>query len=147
MIRFITATSAVLTAVLVVPIAYMLADNVPPYEYDAARSYVVPMKVPPGGQMAVHWEFKKINRVCTGSITRYIVDQETEVRFSYDPTPAASTIELNDHSLDRTFFLPPNISPGKKWHYVDAEFACNPLQRLYPLRVRTPRLPFEVLAE
>jgi hypothetical protein len=135
---------AVFSLMVIAPIAYMLADNQPPYVYDEGKSYVVPSVTTAGRQMTVYWHFKKVNRVCIGSITRHVVDQDTGVRFSYDPTAAARTVELGDNLLTRTFFLPPDVTPGKKWYYADAEFACNPLQRIYPLRVRTPRLSFEV---
>lgn len=136
--------SGVFSMIVVTPLAYMMADNLPPYEYDAKRSYVVPSITAAGRQMTVHWYFKRVNRVCVGSITRFVVDQDTGVRFSYDPTAAARTIELGENKLVRTFYLPPDVTPGRKWYYADAEFACNPLQRIYPLRVSTPRLSFEV---
>lgn len=135
----------VFSLLIVAPAAYMVADRTPPYEYDASRSYIIPLITLTGRQMTVHWQFKRVNRICAGSITRYVVDDKTKTRFSYDPTPAASTIDIGEDHLDRTFFLPQGIPPGKKWYYADAEFACNPLQRLYPLRVRTPRLSFEVI--
>ena len=77
-------------------------------------------------------------------MTRVIVDQQTGVRTYYDPTPAARTLDIEEMTLDRTFYLPPLITPGPKWYYSDAEFSCNLLQHFYPLRVRTPRLAFEV---
>lgn len=136
--------SALISAFLIAPTVYMIADNQPPFEYDAERSYVVPRVTESGRQMLVHWEFKRINRICPGSITRYVVDRRTTARFSYDPTPAATTVEIGEDHLDRTFFLPQEVPPGPKWYYATAEFACNPLQRFYPMRVQTPRLPFEV---
>lgn len=139
------AASAVFTLLVITPLSYMIGDNAPPYEYDVGNSFVIPSHTLAGRQMMVHWKLSRVNRICPGSITRYIVDQETNVRISYDPTAAARTIEAADSSLDRTFFLPPGISPGKKWYYADAEFACNPLQHFFPLRVRTPRLSFEVV--
>ncbi len=137
--------SALVSLFIVTPIAFMAFDRIPPYEYDAARSYVVPSQTNSGRQMTVHWHFARVNRVCVGSITRRVVDQESGIRFSYDPTAAARSVELEDTKLVRTFFLPQDVTPGKKWYFADAEFACNPLQRFYPLRVRTPRLSFEVL--
>jgi len=138
------AVSAAFSVLVVAPVSYMLFDNQPPYEYDADNSYVIPARTPAGRQMLVHWKFSRVNRICVGSITRYIVDKDTGVRVSYDPTPAAKNINEGDSALDRTFFLPPDTVPGKKWYYADGEYACNPLQHLYPLRVRTPRLSFEV---
>jgi hypothetical protein len=145
MMKTLISVSAAVSFLVVTPVAFMFFDQMPPYVYDGENSYVVPTKTEAGRQMTVHWRLKKINRVCIGSITRYVVDQKTTVRYSYDPTPAARTAEIDDMTLSRTFFLPPDVTPGRKWYYADAEFACNPLQRLYPLRVRTPRLSFEVL--
>lgn len=137
-------SSAVLSA-LIVPVSYMAFDNQPPYEYDVEHSYIVPSVTPAGRQMTVHWKLTKVYRVCVGSITKHVVDQDTTVRFSYDPTPAARTIDIIDGDvLHRTFFLPPDVTTGMKWYFADGEFACNPLQHFYPLRVRTPRLSFEV---
>lgn len=134
----------VFSVTVVTPLSYMAFDNMPPYEYDVENSYIIPSETPVGRQLTVHWKLKKVNRTCSGSITRHVVDQDTSVRFSYDPTAAARTIDIHDDVLNRTFFLPPDVTTGKKWYYADADFACNPLQRFYPLRVRTPRLPFEV---
>jgi hypothetical protein len=149
LLRVLLVVLGIFSFAVIAPLAYMLADTTPPYEYDEENSYVIPSSTRAGKQMTVHWRFRKFNRVCVGVITRHVVDQETTVRFSYDPTAAAITEELSpgNMSLNRTFFLPPNIMPGKKWYYADAEFACNPLQRFYPLRVRTPRLSFEVYGD
>jgi hypothetical protein len=136
--------SAILSTLFVMPVAYMAADTTPPYTYYPEKSYIVPLETQSGRQILVHWALM-VNRVCQGAITRFVVDQDTGVRVSYDPAPAASTIELNDRGLDRTFYLPPNVTPGKKWYYAEGEYACNLLQRFYPLRVRTPRLEFTVL--
>ena len=129
---------------LIAPLAFLMTDNLPPYEYDPSRSYIVPSHTEAGRQIIVHWYITRINRVCPGSITRHIVDQQTGLRVSYDPTPSARNLEVEDKYLDRTFFLPTLITPGMKWYYAEGEYACNPLQRFYPLRVRTPRISFEV---
>ncbi len=142
--RLAIATSTVVSFLVIAPIAYMTADTQPPYEFDVSQSYVVPSTTPAGRQILVHWKISKVNRVCPGSITRFVVDQRTGARVSYDPAPAASNVESNDEWLDRTFFLPPETVPGMKWYYSDGDYSCNPLQRIYPLRVRTPRLSFEV---
>lgn len=142
--KIVVLLSAIISMVVVAPMMYMIADTLPPYEYDVDKSYVVPEKTLSGRQMLVHWEFKRVNRVCAGTITRYIVDQQTGARISYDPYPAANEVEASKLFLDRTFFLPPEIAPGPKWYYADGDFACNPLQYFYPMRVRTPRLPFVV---
>jgi hypothetical protein len=124
-------------------IAYLLADNQPPYVYDAEQSYVIPSHTSPGHQVAVHWSIK-VNRLCPGSIVRTIVDARTGARTSYDPTPAILTIETTDTVLDRTFLLPQGMGLGRKIYRANAEYVCNPLQRIWPLKVQTPDLLFEV---
>lgn len=143
-VKIIVSFSAFMSLFMIAPMAFMLADNQPPYEYDADGSYVVPNKTPSGNQIRVHWKFKSVNRICSGSITRSIVDVKTKERITYDPTIASTTVELGDKALDRTFFLPSGITRGEKEYYADAAFACNPLQRFFPLHVRTPRLRFFV---
>lgn len=136
--------SLLVSSFLIAPAAYMLSDNQPPYEYDAANSYIIPTTTPAGRQMSVHWAFTRVNRVCPGTLTRFVVDEATGYRFSYDPVPVALASEIGDNVLNRTFFLPPGLVPGWKTYYSEMHFACNPLQRIYPLVVRTPRLRFEV---
>jgi hypothetical protein len=143
-LKMILVMSAVISTFVIAPVAYMAADYQPPYEYDASRSYIIPDPAMPGNQLLVHWELKKVNRICTGSITRFVVDALTKERIAYDPTTAAQNVELDDTYLNRTLLLPSGISPGDKEYYADGEFHCNLLQRFFPLRVRSPRLYFSV---
>lgn len=123
--------------------AYMLADNQPPYTYFGDESYIIPQRASPGHQVSVHWKIK-VNRLCPGAIVRTIVDARTGARTSYDPTPAIVTIRPEDTSLDRTFMLPEGMGAGRKLYRANAEYVCNPLQRIWPLKVQTPDLMFEV---
>lgn len=142
--KILIIISTIFSMFVVAPIVFMLADNQPPFEYDQECSYVVPNKTPSGNQIRVHWCFKTVNRICSGVITRSIVDAKTRERITYDPTYASSTADIGEKFLERTFFLPSGITPGEKEYYADAAFSCNPLQRIYPLHVRTPRLRFFV---
>ncbi len=143
--KFVVTLVALITLLVIAPLAYMIADNEPPYEFDAEQSYVVPSKTAAGHQIVVHWHIIKVNRVCPGMITRYIVDDVTKAKISYDAVSSARQVEFGVRELNRTFLLPFGIHPGKKWYYSEGEYACNPLQRFYPLIVRTPRLSFEVI--
>lgn len=142
-----TIISLLLSIFLIAPIAYMLNDNQPPYEYDAENSYIIPQKAQGGNQMLVHWAFTRVNRVCGGTLTRFVIDEATGYRFSYDTVPVATHLEVGDKHLDRSFTLPQNIVPGWKNYYAEMNFVCpwNLLQRFYPLTVRTPRLRFKVV--
>lgn len=124
-------------------IGYMAADNQPPYDYFVTESYVVPSPSLAGHQVTVHWKLK-VNRICPGFIIRTIVDAKTMARVSYDPAPAFGMVRTDDDHLDRTFFLPEGMRPGPKIYRANAEYVCNLLQRIWPLKVQTPDLHFEV---
>lgn len=140
--RFYVMLSCVVSFCIIAPVTYMALDNTPPYEYALGDSYVLPSKTPTGTQLLVHWHFAKVNRFCPGFTTRIIVDQKSGAKIEYESTPVSRDVE-NNH-LDRTFFLPPMMNPGPKIYRVKLEFYCNPLQRIWPLRLQTPDLPFEV---
>jgi hypothetical protein len=133
----------VIVSIVLGCIAFMFADNQPPYSYIVEKSYVIPNPSHAGHQVLIHWEFK-INRLCPGTIVRTIVDAKTGATISYDPTPALSTVKIGDTFLERTFFLPEGIRPGPKLYRANAEYVCNPLHRVWPLKVQTPDIPFEV---
>ena len=139
--------ASIITFLWITPLAYMLVDNQPPYEYDVSRSYVIPAKVPQQNQVTVHWHISRVHRLCPGRVTRIIVDASTGVRTVYDPVPAVLPLDplTKEMALDRTFVLPPNLTPGLHYYKTINEFSCNLLQRFWPLTVATPEIPFEVL--
>ena len=132
--------------ILLGAVGFMLADNQQPYIYLAEKSYVRPDPAAPGHQILVHWEFK-VNRVCPGLIVRTLVDARTGAKISYDPILALGTIKMGDTSLERTFLLPEGMLPGHKIYRANAEYVCNPLHRIWPLKVQTPDIHFEVKSE
>lgn len=141
----IIAFSAIISFFWIAPLAYMYFDNQPPYEYDISNSYITPSKPHAERQVTVHWAFKSVNRICPGSIVRYIIDAQNKTKITYDATPAALSIDLKDLSLDRTFMLPPNVTIGPKIYRSEGFYICNPLQHFWPLRVSTPDLHFEIV--
>lgn len=129
-------------------VAFMAADNTPPYEYDAERSHIVPSKANDGDQITVMWKIKKVNRVCPGANKRVLFDPQTKVILAaYDPTPAAVSDSLRDGYLNRTFLLPRSVlPPGVIGYRATICYECNPFQKIVrPLCVTTPELFFEVL--
>lgn len=136
--------TAIILSLILGLASFLLADNQPPYDYIVNQSYVRPDPAHGGQQVTVHWELK-VKRICPGIIIRTIVDAKTKASVSYDPTPAAATVRIGDTSLERTFFLPAAILPGPKLYRVNAQYICNPLQHLWPLKVQTPDLVFEVI--
>lgn len=127
-------------------LAYMAADNQPPYEYDALNSRVVPSPAHDGDQITVKWKLAKVNRVCPGSNRRVLFDPKTRVILaSYDPTPAAISSNIEDGYLNRTFMLPRGLLPASDIGYrATVCYSCNLLQEFRPLCVSTPELIFRI---
>jgi hypothetical protein len=142
--RIVIVFSALVSALIIAPVSYMMADNQVPYEYDYATSYMFPARPHLDRQVTMHWVIRRVNRICPGHIVRIITD-ESGARVTYDPTPAAMDIHLGDKYMDRTFFLPPNLKPGPHFYKNVGYYACNPLQRFWPLVVETRAVPFEVV--
>jgi hypothetical protein len=128
-------------------VAFMMADNEPPYEYDAEQSYIVPSKAHDGDQITVKWKLAKVNRICPGSNRRVLFDPKTHVILaSYDPTPAAVSDSIEDGYLNRTFLLPRGVLPsGKIGYRANVCYECNIFQKIIkPLCIATPNLFFQV---
>jgi hypothetical protein len=138
-------TTACFSLFIVAPITAMLTDNTPPFEFDAANSYIIPQRTAAGRQITVHWKIKDLRRICPGAVSRTIVDADSGARTTYDPQPAAASVDTMDEFLDKTFMLPSHLSPGKKIYRATIDYRCNPLQHFWPLHVVTPDLPFEVV--
>lgn len=131
-------------------VAFMMADNTPPYVYDAERSYIKPSVVDDGDQVTVMWSIKKVNRICPGASVRTLFDPKTKVILaSYDPSPAAISSSLVNGYLNRTFQLPRSLlPPGPIGYRATVCYECNLFQKLAkPLCVTTPDLFFEVRGE
>lgn len=129
-------------------VAFMVADNEPPYEYDVGKSYIVPSVAHDGDQITVIWKLNKINRVCPGSNRRILFDPKTHVILaSYDPTPAAVSESITDGHLNRTFLLPRGALPsGPIGYRANVCYECNLFQRfIKPLCIATPELFFSVV--
>lgn len=138
-----------LVAVAVVPVSRAAFDTDHPYEFVVESSYIVPPEFDDslGQQMTVHWAIE-IRRTCPGSVVRYIIDARSGAKTTFDKTDATMTVSVGDHFMDKTFFLPPGLRPGRKIYRSDVEYSCNWLQDLVPsLRIRytTPDLSFTIL--
>lgn len=116
---------------------YWVLDNAPPYAWESGE--VVPDPAPDGSQVSVHWRLK-IARICPGVIQRQIIDAREEVH-NYDPVLAAAREDVNPEFWV-TFKLPLGLPLGISKYRVHASYACNPLQRWWPIRVTTPEIPF-----
>jgi hypothetical protein len=133
-------------------IMYGLLDNTPPYKYDVANSYVVPMNARKSDQVIVKWKLAAPpSRPCSGSNRRELFDAETNVILaSYDAAPAAMIASIRDGYLNRTFRLPAEMPVGRKIGYrAYVRYNCNWVQRMFPdvfgFDTVTPTLYFTVV--
>ena len=127
-------------------LAFMAADNLPPYEYDAENSFIIPSIADDGDQIRVMLKIKKVNRICPGSNRRVLFDPVTKVHIAtYDPTPAAISNSIIDGYLNRTFLLPKSLPSGPIGYRATVCYECNLLQKFFkPLCVITPDLFFAI---
>jgi len=127
-------------------VAYMIADNAPPYEFDGLASVIVPPKAYGGDQITVRWKIKRINRVCPGTTERILFDPNTKIIIAnYDKTSAAAEESLKDGYLNRTFALPRELPAGPIAYRANICYQCNAFQAfIRPMCKTTPTLLFEV---
>lgn len=129
-------------------VAFMAADNQPPYVYDEANSYIVPSVAAEGQRITVKWRLLRVNRVCPGSTRRVLFDPRTGVILAtYDPTLAVVSASIKDGYLNRTFLLPAGdvLPVGEIGYRSTVCYECNPFQEfIKPLCVTTPDLRFLV---
>lgn len=127
-------------------VAFMAADNTPPYEYDIVESHVTPPVAIPGEQVTVKWKLAKVNRICNGWNRRVLFDPKTRVLLAtWDPLPTALIDSISEGYLMRTFTLPKDIPSGETGYRSNVCYECNLFQKFVkPLCVATPELLFQV---
>lgn len=129
-------------------IGVMWLDTERPYTYDQQLSFVSPNPAPQGSMVVVDWKFTKPPaRLCPGSLQRILRDAQTgEKLITYDTTPAAMSVTMDDLHLVRAFMLPPIRLPPEVTYQGDVCFQCNVLQTIFPrlFCLQTPALNFRV---
>lgn len=136
---------SMILALVLGPVTYWAFDNQRPYIFDGSESYIIPNEATGNDQMIVAWKVKVV-RQCEGLVRRELFDPRTQVILSiYDPQQAQiNSMPIGEGYYNRTFLLPKMIQTGKIGYRVRAEYYCNPLQRIWPLKYSTPDLFFEV---
>lgn len=130
-------------------VGVMSQDNVPPYEYDAAASFVLPDPAPQGSVVTVNWALSKFNRTCPGMLQRNFRDLTPgspfygQVVATLDTVYMSRAVRSTDKRIPRSFELPPELPPVVGYS-VDVCAECNLLQRISPLCFKTPEIKFNV---
>jgi hypothetical protein len=140
-----------LIACAAVWVAWMAADNVHPYDYDAAASHMVPDPIQqnasiPNPMITSDWALAHVNKVCPGTVQRFFRNMETgQIVSTLDTTPLSRSVRDGDRHLPRSFPLPPKL-PLRVGYSALICSECNLFQHLIrPLCFMTPEIEFRVI--
>jgi len=144
--------SVIIASFVIASFTYMFFDNVPPYEFKAGRIEPDPAKS--GQRVNIIWQLG-IRRICPGTVYRKvagpITSSNASVVYFYDPIPAViseSTVkDMKDNELVITFQIPDVSFPGTYHYSARIDYRCNWLQRVFPLKVDLPIIPFYISRE
>lgn len=129
------------------PIMWMAMDRNSPYE--VLKSEILPPSPAPGDTAIAKFKVK-VHKQCKASpdknVKQFIIDATGRL-FSFDPVPSLYSTETNLGSgeVTREIHIPKDVTPGPAHYRVSGQFACNPIQELWPVRIIVPDIPFEVV--
>jgi hypothetical protein len=124
----------------------MSADREPPF-VRLPESRIIPFDVRSEQTFDVHWElYVNTHRVChpVGLVKRSIIDSAGKVT-SFEDVPSIADPKNLRTKLDRQLKLPMGITTGPARYHAETCFACNPVQKLWPICITQPDIPFNVL--
>jgi hypothetical protein len=141
--------AAVVCLVFIAPVFWMIfLDRDQPYVHDYGT--ITPTDPKPGDQLTVQWIMKKVNRVCDGWVQREIIDSQGVICV-YERQPAIRRDQLSAQQkggtpdrLMRSFPLCDRAAPGPAKYRAYTCYECNPLQKWFPVCVRTPDINFNI---
>ncbi len=136
-----------LSIAIVGPLTWMIMDREPPYTRLAGE--MIPAHPRQGDFVSVRWTID-VHKLCPPSeprnVTRRVVDSVGTFT-DYAPVEGvfgASGRGVQQQSITRAFQLPSSIEPGPARYHSTACFACNPVQKLFPVCVSTPEIQFTI---
>lgn len=138
------AIAAFVAVGIFAPLLWMALDRMEPYAITGGQ--IDPPSPVKGTEFTVTWEIKAL-RSCQpqySSVTRVIIDSQG---FRHTAAPTQATFgtpeESSDDKIMRLVKLPENIS-GPAKYFSNVCYACNPVQVLWPVCMRTPTLDFMI---
>ena len=139
--------AAFVSVAIVAPLMWMLLDRDPPYTDHVGT--ITPADPAPGDWITVDWKLT-VHRVCHGWVQREIVDSQGVI-CNYDKQPAIRRDQLSNQQmgsppdrLNRSFPLCDRAAPGPARYRALTCYQCNPLQKWWPICVRTPNIQFTI---
>jgi hypothetical protein len=141
-----TVAGSLIGAFVIVPVTYMAADREPPF-YRTEESHIVPNAVRLEEPFEAKWVLhvnKSRRCVPVGLVHRTIIDSAGGVK-ELEPVPAIADLNNKSSQLTRQMIMPMGVTAGPARYHAEACFACNPIQRLYPICITEPDISFTVL--
>lgn len=135
--------AALVSTLILVPTILIAGNRSSPYTY--LRGHIEPPGVVAGQLGYVHW-VGMYKRNCSGEFYRSVVDSGDNVHSLLMIPDPPDDDELNvEVSWTRAFILPNGASEGQARYRVYANYWCNSLQHLWPIRITLPDIPFNVV--
>jgi hypothetical protein len=126
---------------LAVLFAAWAADDEPPIENMVGRAISVDVRDDGAATVLVEWTGRRL-RLCDGFSYRWIIDGYITQLASavHPPEPASNIGKVMTWRV--SIPVPPDLHDGAGAYRIRMTFACNPLQRIFPIIVDPPDVPF-----
>lgn len=127
-------------AIVFAPLIWWIADRTPPVEF---ISYgVMPDKVRPGDTV---YRVIRVNRIrlCETDPDTIIIDG-AKVRWQFEEPSLLSPGPLGIDEYRRPVVIPMQASPGVAEMRTSATYICNPVHRIWPIKVVGRPLKFNI---
>lgn len=145
--RFVDYGIALLLSVIVLPLVYLiycLFDTAP--VVSSAEVKVLNPRIEAGDLLRLEWRIT-FERACPGVSHRrlrdgYFVDIPDLALTGEHPPASLGSPRVIRNAVQ----IPATLPPGEWAFEARPAYACNPVQRLFPLRERLPLAPFTIVA-
>lgn len=135
--------AAMVALLIAVPLVFIVGIRTSPYTY--IRGQMVDEEVTAGMLGYVRWT-GMYKRNCTGEFFRTILDSGDNIHYLLVIPDPPDDDELNvPVEWTRAFILPHGAAEGPALYRVRAQYWCNPLQHLWPIKIDLPDIPFKVI--
>lgn len=130
-----------LAASLGLPVYMILLDRKPPYSEFSVL--VNTPDVVPGGTLRFTL-FGRVNRHCWGIVHREIIDSQGKIHAIIPVAPLLAPLKGSEYALERELQIPSSMSWGPAIYHGYPSYQCNPLQWIWPIKIPTTTLRFNV---
>ena len=127
-------------AFIFAPLIWWAADRTPPI--DVIRYGLIPKKVAPGATIYRDIEIIRLRHCETDPDT--IMIDGARVRWNFEEPAITSPGQLGHDHYRRPVVIPLQASPGQAQMRTTVTYICNPLHRIWPIKLIQKPLEFEI---